>query len=89
MTAARRRQQEAVLLEIGQRDQGDHEGGDDVAQGDQTEHHDGVQYHDDDADEALVASSGVGQRGWIIFSRYLSTGTARCTRAARRRAGKG
>ena len=37
----------------------------------------------------LVASSGVGQRGWIIFSRYLSTGTARCTRAAKCRVGKG
>ena len=37
----------------------------------------------------LVASNGVGQRGWITFSKYLSTGTARCTRAARCRVGKG
>ena len=36
----------------------------------------------------LVASNGVGQRGWITFSKYLSTGTARCTRAARCRVGK-
>src|SRR3984893_11479262 len=35
----------------------------------------------------LVALIGVGQRGWITFSRYLSTGTARCTRAARQRTG--
>ena len=37
----------------------------------------------------LVASNGVGQRGWITFSKYRSTGTARCTRAARCRVGKG
>ena len=35
----------------------------------------------------LVASSGMAQRGWITFSRYLSTGTARCTKAARCRVG--
>src|SRR5690349_8201543 len=55
MTAASRaiESTSTVLFEIGQRDERDHQGGDDVAQGDRNEHYDDVQYHDDDADKAL------------------------------------
>ena len=56
---------------------------------DWSEHQGGAQYHDDGADESLGRLKWGGQRGWITFSKYLSTGTARCTRAARCRVGKG
>ena len=62
---------------------------DDVAQGDRSEDQGGIQYHNDDADKALGRLERGGQRGWITFSRYLSTGTARCTRAARCRVENG
>ena len=53
MAASRAIEKDPVLLEIGQRDQGDHQGGDDIAHGDGSEQQGGVQYHDDGADKAL------------------------------------
>ena len=38
------REKETILLQIGQRNQGDHQGGDDVAQGERSEQQGGVQY---------------------------------------------
>ena len=68
--------------EIGQRDQGDHQGRDDGAQGIGVKTTVMFSITTTMPTRRLVASSGVDQRGWIIFSRYRSTGTARCTRAA-------
>ena len=52
------REQDPILLEIGKRDQGNHQSGDDVAQGYRNQHQSGAQHHNDGADQAL------GCLGW-------------------------
>ena len=61
------REQEPVLLEIGQGDQRDQQGGDDVAQGDRSEQQGRVQYYDNGADKAF----GRLERGGLARMNHL------------------
>ena len=75
--------QQSIFLEIGQRNQGDYQGGYDASE--RNGLNTTVMFSNTTTmpTRRLVVSGGVGQRGYVIFSRNLSTGTARCIKAAR------